>query len=52
MLGLGALATVGAIFNTIANIGYVVAGAIFVKTGVQYLSDYKDSVQREKDGCE
>lgn len=52
MFGLTALATVGMIFNTIANIGYVIAGGIFVKTGIQYFSDYKDSVQREKDGWE
>lgn len=42
------LAKVGMVIGTIVKSGYVVAGGYFVKTGLQYIEDYKNSVEQEK----
>jgi hypothetical protein len=42
------LAKVGMIIDGIVKLGYCVAGGYFVKTGVKYVQDYKESVAKEK----
>lgn len=44
------LAKVGFVVDTIVRAGYVLAGSYFVKTGVRYIQDYKDSISNEKAG--
>lgn len=42
------LAKVGVIINGIVKLGYCIAGGYFVKTGLKYVSDYKESIEQEK----
>lgn len=42
------LAKVGMIVNGIVKLGYCIAGGYLVKTGVKYVSDYKESLEQEK----
>jgi len=42
------LVKVGMIMEGIIRAGYVLAGSYIVRTGVRYIQDYKESVEREK----
>jgi len=42
------LMKVGFIIDTIVRIGYGIAGGYFVKTGIKYVQDYKESISKEK----
>ena len=42
------LAKVGWVINTVIKLGYGVAGAYFVGTGVRYYKDYRQNVDKEK----
>jgi hypothetical protein len=44
------LAKVAIVVNAFIKSGYLLAGSYFVKTGIRYISDYKDSVAKEKAG--
>lgn len=44
------LTKVGFVIDMIVKIGYGVAGSYFVKTGIKYIQDYKDSVAKDKVG--
>jgi len=43
------LAKIGIIVKAIVSGGYAVASGYVVKTGMQYVSDYKESVENEKE---
>lgn len=40
---------IGSFINLIVTGGYMFASGIFVKTGIQYVKDYKTSVANEKE---
>jgi len=42
------LAKIGMLVNVVTTSGYVVAGGYLVRTGIQYITDYKQSIEREK----
>jgi hypothetical protein len=42
------LAKVGMVINGIVKLGYAFAGSYFVRTAVRYVSDYKESVEKER----
>lgn len=42
------LTKVGMVIGAIVKGGYILAGSYFVKTGIKYISDYKDSVEKER----
>ena len=42
------LAKIGMIIGGVVKSGYVLAGSYFLRTGVQYVKDYKESVENEK----
>ena len=44
------LAKVGMVIDGIVKAGYVLAGSYFVRTGVRYVKDYKESVEKENLG--
>lgn len=44
------LAKVGLVVDTVVKIGYGIAGSYFIKTAIRYVSDYKESIAREKEG--
>lgn len=44
------LEVIGAVIAVIKTVGYSIAGGYFVKTGIQYVKDYKESVLNEKKG--
>lgn len=46
------LAKVGMVIDVVVKIGYGIAGSYFVKTGIRYIQDYKESVAREKEGVQ
>ena len=42
------LTKVGMVVDVVVKAGYMLAGSYFVKTGIKYIQDYRESVEREK----
>ena len=42
------LTKVGMVIDGIVKLGYLFAGSYFIRTGIKYVSDYRESVARER----
>lgn len=44
------LAKVGIVIDSIVRAGYILAGSYIVRTGVRYVTDYRESLSKDKVG--